>query len=233
MPKKKSRRSVLGGAYLIHRYHGDSNRSDFSNLSSVYIVSIDPAVKNLGVYVEHRCMVSGTTRTLEMHKFDISPKNDKGSDLFYNLINCFQVESLDYYCKNCHYVVVEKQSNRNYDCIRVSQAIISYFLFIDNPNRPYIIEYSPTSRRAAAKRLYCRDIPSGDAYKRWVTSEVLEIMGRRDDSDGMNIYNSLKSKRTDIADCLFQVKILFMHLKEQSDLGKETGVIINEMIDCL
>ena len=108
--------------------------------------SIDPGIRNLAVRIESRGFKDNhPIKTIVWEKLHIKDEERKlqnNVDNLYFLITNFLDQFLEYF-KQCHLLIIERQLSKNYKAVRVSQHIISYFMFhFKNlyPNLPMIFE---------------------------------------------------------------------------------------------
>lgn len=180
------------------------------------IVSIDPGRKNLAIRIETRSYDSKTVYTEVLEKYDIEDYicddiNVGKETYIYDTIN----EILNYYMPlilQSHFIIIERQMTINYRMVRISQAIISFFLLMLKSAiyGPLIYEVSSklkTKMLDAPKGLNPKDT------KKWAVDLALLILQFRGDSESYTkIQNAPASKKDDYSDVVVQIEALFKYL---------------------
>lgn len=143
------------------------------------IASIDPGSTNLGMYIMFM-YEDMTPETKLIKRFDLNEK-DKFSDSFNFERYNEAIRQFDEYLhlfKNCHYILIETQMNKNPQMIRMSQHLITYMSIKlkDQGVLPKIIEISAelktsllqgpigkkkgqsSSQAKTARKNYCKEL---------------------------------------------------------------------------
>jgi hypothetical protein len=179
----------------------------------VKVVSIDPGIRNLALRVESRGIRSSSypIKTIVFEKLHIAEDDrrlDGNVDQLFTLVTDFLDKYLSIF-KESHMLIIERQLPINYKAVRVSQHIVSYFLFhFKNimPSLPVIYEVDPKLKGrelGASKHLNERGI------KQWSVDHAKILLAKRKDYGGLAVLNKNKKKSDDHADCLNQVESFF------------------------
>lgn len=157
---------------------------------SPILISIDPSIKNLALRVEYR---NNNIQSIIFERTSFNPDN-----LYSDVITYF-----DQYYHILHQasiMVIEKQLPRNYNTVRLSQHIITYFM-IRYYDTISIYEIEP---RVKSKMLGYDSSVHGNV-KKWSISKAIEILSNYNDINGLNILNKEK-KKDDLADTVCQIE---------------------------
>jgi hypothetical protein len=163
------------------------------------LVSIDPSVKNTALRVEYRTRYNIQSIIFERVRFN----NDS---IYTDVINYF-----DRYYEILHMasiMVIEKQLPRNYNTVRLSQHIITYFM-IRYSDSITIYEVEP---RMKSKLLGYDKSICGNNVKKWSISKAIEILTQYNDINGLDILNK-ESKKDDLADTVCQIESFCRYLQ--------------------
>jgi hypothetical protein len=118
-----------------------------SKQTFVQTLSIDPGVVNCGFFIKRKWS-NGDLEIIMLTKFDfttVAGLPELGSETqIYIAVRKTLDEFLEHFLM-CHYIVIESQLPINYDLVRMSQHLISYFsLRLENQGLlPLIIEFDP------------------------------------------------------------------------------------------
>lgn len=178
----------------------------------IYVVSIDPGIRNLALRVESRGAFSSSypIKTIVFDKLHIKEDDRKlvgNVDQLFFLITNFLDQYLEIF-KKCHMMIIERQIPINYRAVRISQHVISYFMFHFKdlmPALPMIFEVDPKLKGrelGASKHLNEKGI------KQWSVDFARSLLTKRQDYEGLNILNKTK-KKDDHADTVCQIEALF------------------------
>ena len=178
----------------------------------VQVVSIDPGIRNLALRVESRGITNNSypIKTLVFDKLHIKEEDRKlqgNVDQLFLLITNFLDQYLHIF-KNSHIMLIERQIPKNYRAVRISQHVISYFMFnFKNilPNLPMIFEVDSKLKGrelGASKHLNERGI------KQWSVDFAKSLLIKRQDYLGLEILNKTK-KKDDHADTVCQIEAFF------------------------
>jgi hypothetical protein len=178
----------------------------------IQVVSIDPGIRNLALRVESRGAFTNSypIKTVVFDKLHIKEDDRKligNVDQLFFLITNFLDQYLEIF-KKSHLMVIERQIPKNYRAVRISQHVISYFMFhFKNlmPSLPIIFEVDSKLKGrelGASKHLNERGI------KQWSVDYAKSLLTKRQDYEGLNILNKTK-KKDDHADTVCQIEALF------------------------
>ena len=179
----------------------------------VKVISIDPGIRNLALRVESRGINSNCypIKTLVFEKLRITEDDrrlDGNVDQLFFLVTNFLDKYREIF-KECHMLIIERQLPINYKAVRVSQHIISYFLFLFKnvmPTLPLIYEVDPklkTKQLGASKHLNERGV------KQWSVDLGKELCVKRQDYDALKILQKNKAKSDDLCDVIVQAESFF------------------------
>jgi hypothetical protein len=158
-------------------------------------VFIDPGVRNCAVRIANYNIISGKITTVLQKIFDFT-KTKKGDEervgretFHYTNMNSVLSEYVDYFIWS-HYIVIESQLPINYDLVRMSQHLISFFThkIADKGYRPLIIEIDAKmkSQPFGAPKMKKPEL------KKWCRNKAIEILTARGDVETANFIASCK-----------------------------------------
>lgn len=179
----------------------------------VKVISIDPGIRNLALRVESRGIRTNEhpIKTIVFEKLRIAEDDRRlegNVDQLFSLITDFLDKYLSIF-KESHMLIIERQLPINYKAVRVSQHIVSYFLFhFKNlmPALPLIYEIDPKLKGkelGASKHLNERGI------KQWSVDHAKMLLAKRKDYEGLAILNKNKAKSDDLGDTITQAEAFF------------------------
>ena len=179
----------------------------------INVISIDPGIRNLALRVESRGINSNCypIKTLVFEKLRITEDDrrlDGNVDQLFSLLTDFLDKYKEIF-KQSHMLIIERQLPINYKAVRVSQHIISYFLFLFKnlmPALPLVHEVDPKLKGrelGASKHLNERGI------KQWSVDFAKSLLVKRQDYDALKILDKNKAKSDDLADCVSQIESYF------------------------
>jgi hypothetical protein len=215
--------------YAVYSAH--SHNSPIMNNDNILVTSVDPGIKNCGIYVNCFNTKTKENTSVLLVRLDFS----KGEDNHY--ISC--IKQLDDFERNhecfskSHYIVIESQMTISYDNTRMGQHLITYFTtkFKNRGNMPHVIEFNS---QAKTRMLGCPKGMKKQQYKRWCKLKAIEILNGRDNKEHeINFSNKIKSatKADDMGDSVCQCHAWIMLLEgENKPLlpKKETGDFVIE-----
>lgn len=161
--------------YAVYNPH--SHDSPVMNNDNILITSIDPGIKNCGVYVN--CF---NTKTKEHTSILLTRLDFSKSETDNHYISCMkqfdELEREGEYFSKSHYIVVESQMTISYDNTRMGQHIITYFStkFRNRGNMPHVIEFNS---QAKTRMLGCPKGMKKQDYKRWCKQKAIEFLKSR------------------------------------------------------
>jgi hypothetical protein len=199
------KRSEDKSLYSIHNPHSDVGKRDWSNLSYIRAVSIDPGRTNLCIRVEDRPLrAPGPIKTLLYQRLSFSKSKETIEETIFTDISSYLLSISDYLLP-AHLVVIERQLQENYPLVRISQHLISWFIehLRDGPGMALIIEVSGKVKVNA----YGMTSLNKPALKKWSAETVPGIFERRGDNYSLSVINSSK-KRDDLGDVVLQLEAI-------------------------
>lgn len=165
--------------YTVYSAH--SHESPVMNNDNIIITSVDPGIKNCGVYVN--CF---NTRTKD-HTSILLTRLDFSKSIEDNhYVSCVkQLDALEkqheYFSKS-HYIVIESQMTISYDNTRMGQHMITYFMtkLKNRGNMPHVIEFNS---QAKTRMLGCPKGMKKQQYKRWCKQKAIEFLNSRSNQE--------------------------------------------------
>lgn len=202
------------------------------------VLSIDPGkIKNFSYRIERRYH-NGKIVPIVFDKIDFESTIQEGTT---TVNNSYQILTnfLNKYSKfydDCHFFVIEKQLPNNYQAVRVSQHVISYFSIMlhNKPLLPAIVELDS---RLKGK---CLGAPSGlgdKQLKTWSVEKARYLLSLRDDTFSLGVLDCFKNKQDDLCDTVCQIEALMVYWglpltlgaipPDQKDILSINGKIVN------
>lgn len=196
--------------YTIFNPHDRTDR-DWSRLDQIQLVSIDPGSKNFAIRVEIRPWANKNIpiRSLLFERVDFSsPDNENSWDLHPNILR--YLDSKRDILQQATVVIIEKQLSINYNAVRISQHVLTYFMILlkDKPTLPFIVEIDPKTK---GKTLGAPKNITKPILKKWAVDKAKELCSHRGDIYSLSELNK-KGKVDDLADTIVQAEALFIHL---------------------
>jgi hypothetical protein len=183
------------------------------------VVSIDPAVKNMGFRIERR-YPDGRILPLAYTRrnfFVAPPVDDAGKPVVeasmvyetYELATRFLDEFEPMFMQS-HIVIIERQVPQNYKAVRFSQHIISYFTLKlkNNPLLPIIVE---VDNKLKSRQLGAPRGIGERQVKMWLVEKAKELLQMRQDTWSLNLLTK-ERKKDDLADVICQVEAFFSYM---------------------
>lgn len=197
--------------FTAHFFHSiDCNNRSWPDV--INIISIDPGIRNLAIRVESRGVRDNSfpIKTLVFDKLRISEndrKLEENIDKLYFLVTNFLDQYLNIF-KTCHMMIVERQLPMNLKAVRISQHIISYFMYhLKNiePSLPMIFEIDA---KLKGRELGASTHLNERGIKQWSIDHCKMLLEKRKDEVAINILKKHK-KKDDLSDCVCQIEALF------------------------
>lgn len=196
--------------FTAHFFHSvDAKNRNWPDV--INIISIDPGIRNLAIRVESRGLRDSNhpVKTLVFDKLRISEndrKLEENIDKLYFLVNNFLDQYLEIF-KSCHILIIERQLPMNLKAVRISQHIISYFMFhLKNiPSLPMIFEIDA---KLKGRELGASTHLNERGIKQWSIDHCKELLEKRKDQVAIDILKKHK-KKDDLSDCVCQIEALF------------------------
>jgi hypothetical protein len=177
---------------------------------SIIIVSIDPGVKDCGVYVQKINLETKQGKSLYMARLHFDEKDGP----YVSSIKKFDdLEKRIKIFSKSHYIVIEQQMVISTTNTRMGQHLQSYFCtsLRNKGNLPIVIEFSS---KAKTRVLECppEKMKKTRLYKNWCAEEAIRILqGRDNDKEERYIrYLETSKKKDDVGDAVCQSKAFFL-----------------------
>lgn len=193
------RQRTTGPHFVIYR------PIDFGEVSTLTIGSLDPGVTSLGYRVEKWDFVNRRVEKLDFGTLNLVNDSDK-----YQLsIEFFNGKNSVF--ANCEVLLIETQMTVNYDMIRMSQHLITYFL--GHYPQLMVVELPSTLKTQMFPEIADKD---KGVMKKKTVIKVLEILERRGDQESIAMINGAKGIRSpkvsagkirsDLSDSIIQIE---------------------------
>lgn len=178
-----------------------SNNEPIWETSQIQVLSIDPAVKNFALRIERRLKTDVLTIAFEKMEF----KND---ETLYSQISDF-LDKFENMFFEIHYFIVEKQLPQNYQAVRISQHVITYFQLKLRTSLlcPKIVELDP---KLKSKMLKAPRGLNSKELKNWSVEVGTQLLTKRNDKYALKILEKTK-KKDDLCDTVIQSEALFLY----------------------
>ena len=214
-------------------YNAHSHHSPLMNNDNIIITSIDPGIKNCGVYVDCFNTVTKEHTSILLTRLDFSK-----SDTDNHYVSCIkqfdELEREHQYFSKSHYIVVESQMTISYDNTRMGQHILTYFCtkLKNRGNMPHVIEFNS---QAKTRMLGCPKGMKKQQYKRWCKQKAMEFLKERSNQTHEDAFiKKIKTatKGDDMGDSVCQCYAWIMLLegdnKPQLPVKEESEFVIEE-----
>lgn len=190
--------------YICYNPHSDGKALNIKeymkiNGSKINTLSIDPGSRNFAIRKQCRINDGGILNIVPLLFERVDMKNNVG-----NIIECvhgYLEKNYEKYFKDCHLIIVEKQMAVNYTTVRISQAVITYFMtkMANNSLHSVIIEIGPKMKGdlLGAGKLTKLQL------KQWAVDKAIEILTARGDTQSLEVLRR-HNKRDDLADAVLQ-----------------------------
>lgn len=198
--------------YTIFNPHSvDLSRRDWNNIRELRTISIDPGEKNFAIRIEGRPFASNggfVPYLFEKVNFSRTSEEDSSWSLFCDIsryLNQHRDKIL-----GAHFVVVEKQLPVNYNAVRISQHVLTYFMehLRDLPQLAIIVEVDPKTK---GRILGAPPNLTKPLLKKWSAQKARDILTRRCDTKSLRILNAAGKKDDDLGDTVTQMEALAQH----------------------
>jgi len=202
------------------------------------VLSIDPGkVKNFSYRIERRYH-NGKIIPVVFDKIDFESKTQEGTTV---INNSYQVltEFLDKYKEfydECHFFIIEKQLPFNYQAVRVSQHVISYFS-INLHNKPLLPAIIEVDSVLKGKYLGAPKGITDKQLKTWSVEKGRYLLNLRKDTFSLQVLDCFKNKQDDLCDTVCQIEALMVYWgmpltlgavpPDQTDILSINGKIVN------
>jgi len=208
--KKKNPKPSLWNSHTIYMGIGTNWTWDADHY---LVVSCDPAIRNMAIRIEKRFKnplnnTCGDIILIETDKVDLLEKDNKSRyELLYDFLDKFRE-----IFKDVHIFIIERQLPKNFEAVKMSQHIISYFLNMRHESRIKNYVVMDVNSQNKGKQLgvpqKCKDY----WLKRWSIVRAEELFKIRKDERSLEILKNNR-KKDDIADVAIQIEAVFRLLK--------------------
>lgn len=134
-----------------------------------------------------------------------SPTEAEGVSGIYSKLSVF-LDQYTHYYKEADLIIIERQLPTNYKAVRISQHIISYFIFFYrntlSAKDALIVE---VDSKLKSKMLATTKGMNDREVKRWAIEKARELLTMRNDEASLDILDK-ETKRDDLADVVCQVE---------------------------
>jgi len=211
--KKPSKKEAQGKDYLTFHLRSSYPAEHWTG-QYINVVSIDPGIVNFGFRIETR-FSNGQVNTIALSRqcFSKTMIVEGNYTSLYSDISCWLDQYISYFSQ-CHVFIIEKQLPHNYQSIRVSQHLVTYFLFLlsKSPISPMLAEID------AKAKYKCLDAPTGfneTALKQWGTEYAIELLKGRNDLAALDLILGTKGirkqkKQDDLCDTILQIEAFWV-----------------------
>ena len=194
--------------FNIHSYPSPLCKND-----NIIITSIDPGIKNCGIYVN--CFNSKTKEhtSLFLGKLNFTQEDENRYVNSIKQLDAFEREH-EYFSKS-HYIVIESQMTISYDNTRMGQHLLTYFTtkYKNRGNMPHVIEFSSQGK---TRMLGCPKGMKKQDYKRWCKKKAIEFLDQRKNKEHEKVFSDTIKQATkgdDMGDCVCQCYAWVMYLE--------------------
>lgn len=197
--KPAAREKPDTGPYTIHR---GQLPTAMEVLGREWLVaSFDPATDNFAYRVERRGPTAITTETMGKVKFNREP-DEQGNCTLYSELEGFL--RLLPHLPHLRLVVIERQMSINTNAVRMAQHLIAFFMGLGITNLCIVELNSQVKSRAlgAPKGL------NATYLKKWDIWSAEDLLSRRGDNYGLQLFRSVGKKLDDVADVVIQIEAL-------------------------
>lgn len=165
--------------YAVYSAH--SHESPVMNNDNIIITSVDPGIKNCGVYVNCFNTKTKDHTSILLTRLDFSKSTEDN-----HYVSCVkrldELEKQHEYFSKSHYIVIESQMTISYDNTRMGQHLITYFMtkLKNRGNMPHVIEFNS---QAKTRMLGCPKGMKKQQYKRWCKQKAIEFLSSRSNQE--------------------------------------------------
>lgn len=196
---------------MIIWYSKSSYPSDYWVKNTCFrVVSIDPGIVNFCIRVEDRYR-DGTVKTVFTERKEFQTYTESYVGVYNDLTNYFN--SLLEFTYYGHYYIIERQVIENYQSVRTSQHILTYFLGLckDSPISPLILEIDS---KAKYKMLGAPKNYNKVALKAWGSDKAKDLLTERGEVQLVEYINGIRGvrgqkKQDDLCDVVIQSEAFF------------------------
>jgi hypothetical protein len=215
-PKILKSESADKGPFTNHLYHDTLSPIDYHNKEFLMFTSIDPGIKRFAMRIEKRYANSRLPIITELQiatTFSDFVTGANGESSLYNEVTKF-LDTHFNLINQCDFIIIERQMEFNYQMVRLSQHMVTYFQFRlkNNYMRTRIIEQDSKIKTKAL------GAPAGmgkKQLKEWAYFVATQLIEQRRDEACMQFFNKMKRKldKYDPADTIVQLEAFCVHHK--------------------
>lgn len=198
--------------YAVYNTH--SHNSPVMVNDNIIITSIDPGIKNCGVFVDCYNTKTKEHTSILLTRLDFTKST---TDNYY--VSCVkqldELEKQHQYFSKSHYIVIESQMTISYDNTRMGQHLITYFMtkLKNRGNMPHVIELNS---QAKTRMLGCPKGMKKQQYKRWCKQKAMEFLSVRKNREHEDVFIKqikIATKGDDMGDTICQCYAWIMLLE--------------------
>jgi len=208
MPGRRVRggKSLIDGSlespFIIYNPH--QKQGPLFDGENITIVSIDPGIKNCGMYIEKINTKTDEKKSILLTRMQF----DQSENYYTDSIKQFEkLEKKANLFSQAHYIIIEKQMAISYQNTRMGQHLITFFTTItrDKGNLPVVMEFSP---KAKTKVLDCPPGMKKPEYKKWCYHKAVDLLKKRDSPDEQKFIDCIEiaKKKDDMGDTICQAE---------------------------
>ena len=208
-PKILKSESPDKNAFTEHFFHDPFPAINYHNKEYLTFISIDPGITRFALRVERRYQSAKLPIVTELQiatTFKHFITDDNGESKLYSEISKFLDKILDL-INQSDFIIIERQVEWNYQMVRMSQHMITYFQFRlkNNYMRTRIIEQSS---KVKTKALGAPGGMGKKQLKEWAYFVALQLIEARRDEYCKEFFKKLKKKldKYDPADTIVQLE---------------------------
>jgi len=176
------------------------------NGESIIVTSIDPGIKNCGVYVAKINLKSGKVKSLYLSRLEFS---GEGSHYINSIKKLDHIEEKTGLFSKSQYIIIEQQMIVSTQNTRMGQHLQTYFLtsLRNKGKRSIIMEFTS---KAKTRVLKCppEKMKQKKDYKKWCAEKAVSILRERDNESEEKYILFLESvkKKDDVGDVICQLE---------------------------
>lgn len=195
--------------YIPHQDGKSLDIKSYMNMNKSFIntLSIDPGSRNFAIRKQKRINEEGKLKIVPLIYDRLDMKLTDGNII--EAVHRYLDLNYEKNFKDCHLIIVEKQMAVNYTTVRISQAIISYFMakMANNSLHTLIIEISPKMKGdlLGAGKLTKLQL------KQWAVEKATEMLTLRNDNESLTVLRR-HNKKDDLSDCVLQEEAAWIML---------------------
>ena len=179
----------------------------YHSTDSIIVASIDPGIKNCGLYVVKINLNDHSKRSLYLSRMEF----DQDESHYTSSIKILtKLEEKTKIFSKCQYIVIEKQMTMSIPNTRMGQHLITFFsTFLRNKGkRPRIVEIVSTAKTRVLK---CPKGMKKPEYKKWCHRKAIDLLEQRDEPAEEQFITCLEcaKKKDDMGDTICQAEAFY------------------------